>query len=73
MSKPILVIKVPTRDIERINEIQKGITAVKGLGSDYYIFIIPNSIDEYDFKVFNGEYTHDEYKKIETFIEGLKS
>jgi hypothetical protein len=40
--------------------------------NDYHIFTIPNSADEFTFKVFNGEYNEEEFKIIELFIEDLK-
>lgn len=73
MSKPILVIKIPVKFEHQLDQIQQNLSEVNGLREDYYIFIIPNSVDEYDFKVFNGKYTDEDYTTIETFIEGLKN
>jgi hypothetical protein len=70
MAKPILVVKVPISfSAEKSYEIGQ---LLNNKINDYHIFIIPNSIDEFEFKVFNGEYSDEEFKKIELFIEELK-
>jgi len=70
MAKPILVVKVPTSySPEEANEVGQ---ILNNRINDYHIFIIPNSTDEFRFKVFNGEYSEEEFKRIELFIEDLK-
>lgn len=70
MSKPILIVRTPSayraEDAERVaNILADKIT-------DYHCFVIPGLTQDYDFKVFNGEYTEEEYKIIEDLIEDLK-
>lgn len=70
MAKPILVVKVPSSySPEQANEV--GHTLNNQI-NDYHIFIIPSSNDEFTFKVFNGEYSEEEFNRIELFIEDLK-
>jgi len=70
MAKPILVVKVPiSYSAEKSYEVAQ---LLNDKINDYHIFIIPNSIDEFEFKVFNGEYSEEEFKRIELFIEDLK-
>jgi hypothetical protein len=70
MAKPILVVKVPiSYSPEQKFEVDQ---LLNDKINDYHIFIIPNSIDEFEFKVFNGEYSEEEFKRIELFIEDLK-
>ncbi len=70
MAKPILVVKVPTSySTEQSFEVGQ---ILNDRINNYHIFIIPNSADEFTFKVFNGEYSEDEFNRIELFIEDLK-
>lgn len=73
MVKPILIIKLPSYyTTENVIEVSNYLHNLKDLNDDYHMFIIPNNADEYDFKVFNGDYTESEYKKLEELIENLK-
>lgn len=73
MAKPILIIKLPSYyDSETVNEVSNQLHNLKDLKDDYHMFIIPNNGETFDFKVFNGEYTESEYKKLEELIENLK-
>lgn len=73
MVKPILIIKLPSYYTpENVIEVSNHLHNLKDLNDEYHMFIIPNNADEYDFKVFNGDYTESEYKKLEELIENLK-
>lgn len=73
MAKPILIVKFPNRYPNEFSE-KIGIELNKNveLVNDYHLIVIPNNNDEFDFKVFNGERTEDEYQKLEELINELK-
>jgi hypothetical protein len=73
MTKPILIVKFPhSYSPELGHNISKRISERPQLSQDYHVFVIPNMIDDFEFKVFNGEYTDIEYQNISDFIEELK-
>lgn len=73
MAKPILIIKLPSfYDSENVVEVSNHLHNLKDLRDDYHMFIIPNNDENFDFKVFNGDYTESEYKKLQELIENLK-
>lgn len=74
MSKPILIIKLPASYPPQVAEsVIENINNREDLTSDYHVFMIPNGDDLFDFKVFNGEHTVDEYTQLVEFIEDLKN
>jgi hypothetical protein len=73
MSKPILIVKFPASYPPQIGEeITQKLNSNTELINDYFLFTIPNSTDEFDFKVFNGEYVESEYNVLTELIEELK-
>jgi hypothetical protein len=73
MSKPILIVKFPSSYPLQIGEeIAQKLNSNTELVNDYFLFTIPNSIDEFEFKVFNGEYIESEYKELTELIDELK-
>jgi hypothetical protein len=73
MSKPILIVKFPQSYPPQIGiEIGERLNSNTDLINDYFLFTIPNSTDEFEFKVFNGEYVESEYSKLEELIADLK-
>jgi hypothetical protein len=73
MSRPILIVKFPASyPTEIVEKISEKLNSNTELVNDYFLFTIPNSTEEFDFKVFNGEYVESEYRKLEEFIEELK-
>jgi hypothetical protein len=73
MVNPILIVKFPnTYSPEVGEEIRNGLNRNEDLVNDYHIFCLPNNTDEFEFKVFNGEYTETEYQKLEELINELK-
>jgi len=73
MSKPILIVKFPASYPPQVGEeIAQKLNSNTELVNDYFLFTIPNSTEEFDFKVFNGEYVESEYRELEEFIEELK-
>lgn len=73
MAKPILIVKFPNTYPPQVGEeIGSTLNRNKELVSDYHIFTLPNNNDEFEFKVFNGEYTESEYQRLEELINELK-
>jgi len=73
MSKPILIIKTPSdMDYEKVEIMHNKIKTSNELINDYHLFILPNITNEYEFKVFNGQYTENDYMKLEELIDELK-
>jgi hypothetical protein len=73
MAKPILIVKFPnTYPLQFGEVVANQLHTNEDLANDYHIFALPNVSDEFDFKVFNGEYTEIEYKKLENLINELK-
>jgi hypothetical protein len=75
MSRPILVIKVPNyinNDDISLSNFRDRISNTTTLIQDYFTFIIPNYTNDWDFKVFNGEYTESEFTTLTKLIEELK-
>jgi hypothetical protein len=73
MSKPILIVKFPiSSQKDLVVEFTQKLNSNTELVNDYFLFIIPNSTEEYEFKVFNGEYVESEYKELTELIEELK-
>jgi hypothetical protein len=73
MSKPILIVKFPASYPPQVaEEIAQKLNSNTELVNDYFLFTIPNSSEEFDFKVFNGEYVEGEYKQLTELIEELK-
>lgn len=70
MSKPILVIKYP--ESFDANTAQYLGQATINIQEDYHLFLLKNSTNDYEFKVFNGEYTEDEFVSIRSLIEDLQ-
>lgn len=69
MAKPILIIKLPdTQNNEAFSEAIHNHPIIE----EYNIFVIPSNSNDFEFKVFNGEYTDAEYKRLEQLIEELK-
>jgi hypothetical protein len=74
MSKPILIVKFPISYLyDNVVEFTQKLNSNTELVNDYFLFTIPNSTDEFDFKVFNGEYVESEYKELIELIEELKN
>lgn len=73
MSKPILIIKFPASYPPQVAEsVIEHLNNREDLVNEYHIFTIPNGEDNFDFKVFNGEHTDVEYRKLEEVINELK-
>ena len=73
MSKPILIVKFPASYPPQVGEeIAQRLNSNTELVNDYFLFTIPNSTDEFDFKVFNGEYVESEYNVLTELIKELK-
>lgn len=72
MPKPILVIKFPSSySIGEAEHMGKSLEDTAML-TDYYVFLLKNSVDDFDFKVFNGEFTQEEFDTLSKLIENLK-
>jgi hypothetical protein len=72
MAKPILIVKTP-KDYteERMEAVDKTLHRNELVSNDYHIFVITGVTNTFDFKVFNGDYSTEQYTSLETFIEEL--
>lgn len=72
MSKPILVLKFPSSyDNVAAEAIGKSLQDTT-VHTDYHTFLLRNNEDDFDFKVFNGEFTQEEFDTLSKLIEDLK-
>lgn len=72
MPKPILVLKFPSSYSSPEAEYMGKSLEDTTMHSEYHIFLLKNSIDDFDFKVFNGEFTQEEFDTLSKLIEDLK-